>query len=730
MHGSPSLLLAFGFSHLAMLGWLAAAAAPLLIHLWSRRRYREVPWAAIEYLLAALRKNARRIQIEQWLLLAVRTLLIVLVVVALAEPFVERLGLGVAPGERVHKLLVLDASYSMAYKPTDKSRFERAQDLARQIVDEASAGDGFTLILMADPPRVVVGSPSFEPREFLAEIDNQHVVHTGANPTATLRLVDEVLDRARREQSRLAQHEVYFLTDLQRHSWLPPASAAGGQAQFRQLSQKIAKAASLAVIDLGQADSENVAVTSVRSAEPLATLERDTIIDVEVHNFGRQPRSRQLVELLVDDRRAADAYLDLEADARGTLSFPYRFDAGGDHQLEVRLAGDPLDVDNRRWLALPVKETIRVLCVNGKPSGASFQQATDYLTVALAPDPNSAQSGIRPETITESLLAEHELAEYDAIFLCNVAQFTAAEARLLHDYLRQGGGLVFFLGDQVQADNYNRQLGGIDGAARILPARLGEAASEGKYRFDPLDYSHPLVTSFRDQEQAGLLTTLVTNYIRLKPQSPAARVALGFSSGDPAIVEETLEGGRSIVVATSADTSWTSMPVWPSYVPIVQELLAYAVGAQLQDRNLRIGQTLGGTLPPAVRAAMVRVPAGERKAADIKDRGTTADWVFSDTFVSGMYALEAAGTLAGETLFAVNVDTAESDLTPLAPDELRETLWPGIPFTHHTSWQNLDERPSTEVTRQSKLHVWLLYAVLGLLFLETFLAWQFGHHRR
>ena len=35
-------LLAFGFGNLAMLGWLGAAAAPLLIHLWSRQQYREV----------------------------------------------------------------------------------------------------------------------------------------------------------------------------------------------------------------------------------------------------------------------------------------------------------------------------------------------------------------------------------------------------------------------------------------------------------------------------------------------------------------------------------------------------------------------------------------------------------------------------------------------------------------------------------------------------------------
>ena len=88
--GSPILLALW--VHPAMLGWLAAAAAPLVIHLLSRRRYREVPWAAMQYLLAAVRKNSRRIRIENWLLLAVRTALIAAVVLAVAEPMLEAHG--------------------------------------------------------------------------------------------------------------------------------------------------------------------------------------------------------------------------------------------------------------------------------------------------------------------------------------------------------------------------------------------------------------------------------------------------------------------------------------------------------------------------------------------------------------------------------------------------------------------------------------------------------------
>ena len=58
-----------------------AAAVPIVIHLWNRRRHREMPWAAMEYLLAALRKHARRIRIEQLILLALRVLILLVLVV-------------------------------------------------------------------------------------------------------------------------------------------------------------------------------------------------------------------------------------------------------------------------------------------------------------------------------------------------------------------------------------------------------------------------------------------------------------------------------------------------------------------------------------------------------------------------------------------------------------------------------------------------------------------------
>ena len=64
----------------------AAMAIPIIIHILNRRRFKTVTWAAMEFLLRAMRKNRRRLRFEQWVLLATRCALVLLIGLALARP--------------------------------------------------------------------------------------------------------------------------------------------------------------------------------------------------------------------------------------------------------------------------------------------------------------------------------------------------------------------------------------------------------------------------------------------------------------------------------------------------------------------------------------------------------------------------------------------------------------------------------------------------------------------
>ena len=221
---------------------------------------------------------------------------------------------------------------------------------------------------------------------------------------------------------------------------------------------------------------------------------------------------------------------------RGTAEFSYRFDVPGDHAVEARAAGDALDVDNHRYLALTVRQAIRALCIDGRPSGGSFRGAADYLAVALAPQSETSdRAPLQAEVAAESALLERNLASYDCLFLCNVAQFTASEARALDAYLQGGGCVVFFLGDQVLADRYNRELGvageGRAGGPHILPARLGNVIDRPQFRLDPLGYRHPILRGVsrprakQPADHAGLQALPTDAARRTRTQRPCWRWA-------------------------------------------------------------------------------------------------------------------------------------------------------------------------------------------------------------
>src|SRR5947207_5017627 len=108
---------------------LALASVPVIIHLLNRRRFQLVEWAPMKYLKLTIKTNRRRLRIEQLILLAVRTLVVVLVILAVARPVMSSNGLGrwLSGRGRTSRILVIDDSLSMGYKSDGRTAFDRAR---------------------------------------------------------------------------------------------------------------------------------------------------------------------------------------------------------------------------------------------------------------------------------------------------------------------------------------------------------------------------------------------------------------------------------------------------------------------------------------------------------------------------------------------------------------------------------------------------------------------------
>ncbi len=158
-----------------------------------------------------------------------------------------------------------------------------------------------------------------------------------------------------------------------------------------------------------------------------------------------------------------------------------------------------------------------MLCVDGRPAGAAFKGAADYLAVALAPQHDATRRAlVQPQIVPEGALMDTDLSQFDCVFLCNVAQFTASEAQVLRAYLKRAVGWSSSWASRCWPKATTGSL------PRPRPRRpaccrrcLDRPIAKDQYGLNPLGYAHPLVSVFRNQEQAGLLTTPVHKYFKL-----------------------------------------------------------------------------------------------------------------------------------------------------------------------------------------------------------------------
>lgn len=139
------------FLHPWLLLGLAAASVPLLLHLRQQREPPTVTFPAVRYLLDATRQHERRLRLRHWLLLLLRTLLIVALVLAAAGPSAPVRLVTTHPPTAL--ALVFDNSLSSGAVAGGTPRIDALRRAAREVLDRATPSDALWLLTADGIPR-------------------------------------------------------------------------------------------------------------------------------------------------------------------------------------------------------------------------------------------------------------------------------------------------------------------------------------------------------------------------------------------------------------------------------------------------------------------------------------------------------------------------------------------------------------------------------------------------
>jgi hypothetical protein len=711
-----------------MLIGLALCAIPILIHLLFRRRHRTEPWAAMRFLRAAIQQRSRQTRLESLLLMFVRTLLILMVVLALAEPMLRSSVATLQAREPVHHVLILDASASMSQRQEGARRYDRALEQVERVLQHSVPGDAFHLVRIANSaPRAVIRRATFDPDDVRDELRRWGATEEFGDVAASLQPALELINQT----AEPVRKEILLLTDLQQSNWLPDEGAGGGL--IPGLLQEIARKGTLTIIDVGAEVESNAAVADLRPTRRFLAPNQSVEIAAIVRNLGRGAVVNQL-EWRVDGvlEHAAPIELPPGGETRASLTATAR--STSDLVVEARLADeDGFALDNRRIVAIPVRPALRVLLVDGRPSTRNMQGAADFVRLALAPPAGAGPESlpqsipIEPWTISDVELPSARLEEFDCIWLCDVSSIDSATAARLRRYVDHGGGLVVSLGDQTDIAAYNERL--VGGNRGLLPARLEETVDRRTsdlppLRFEPAPLRHSMLDRFEGNPDAGLSTTIVAAYVRATPLDEA-RTALHFTSGDPAIVEHILGSGRVVLVLTSADDRWGSWAVWPSFVPMTHEIISFAAAGADGIRELKAGEAYRRRFSPTLHelTAALTSPDGREVPLHVQCDQFSCSLRADQTGALGAYRLELGPPLNRREAFAVNLDPRESLPGRMDEGAIKRRLLPGLKFELQREWTSPPDQ-ALSLAAPGSMATPLLIAAAALLVIDQLMAWR------
>lgn len=711
-----------GFLNPWMLLGMAGVAAPLIIHLLNRFRRREVDWAAMELLRSAMVERSRQVQLEDLLLLILRCLAVLLIAFAMSRPTLP-VGGSFMGGADVGVVVAIDASYSTAHRSGVEDRFSRAIRQTQDILRTVTPGTPVTVVLMGDRPQTLYRNMGYEEHRLNKILQEARPLPERLNLDRSLEQVSALVD-----ELKAPQKECYLVSDSQGLTWGRPSDSA------RRWMQDLGQKSRLYYVGIGAEGSENVALTRLEMVSGSTRRGRIGRYVAEVQNTGRQPQTAVEVTLLLNDRPVDRRVIEtLGAGERRSVPLFARFESAGAMRIVAKLGPDSLTTDNERYAAAAVREQVRVLLVDGGGllGGRLGQNSTDFLARALQPKSGDVSNSLKVETVSWTEVSASRLAEYDVVVLVNLADIRHELAGALRQFVTQGGGLVVFPGDKLSEPGLlNAKLADKD--APLLPARFtertrrkapgGRAASS--WSLAPMA-EHRLSNLMLLMPAQLLGEARVEQLYKVEPLDGAVGLIKTAEDDLPILLEKTVGRGKVLQFTTSADRTWANLAIHPLFPMLVNEAVAWMTTPN-EGSSFQVGEPLVIATPANTTAVSVnlRNPQGKIDVLSLQTPDANGRRVarFEEPTSPGFY--EADLGMGESKLLAVNVDSAESEIAPLAGEALAEAL-ATLPITLLNGGGDLAQR-IREHRIGKELWRYLLLLALAVLAAEQWLAHRFG----
>ncbi len=600
-------------------GAVLAVALPLVAHLLSRAKYREVLYPATRLVRQAVEQTTRIERPRHRLLMLLRWLLLLLVVLAFMRP--RWLPQAEANSDRrgVCLIVLIDASASMHRVEDGATLYERALRRADDLLNDLDPSrDAASVVRVGREPAPVLPGPTTDLTRLRGALNSTRPTYESADWAAGVAAAQRIAGQGDRRA------RILVISDQQ------------GDGPGFPLESSALSGVSIGHIRIdGPADNTAVRLIDVSPYPPIAN--RPVTATVGIDHFGDQPRMLRLSATL----GGAEAQRMAAFGPGISRLVEFELPAGPPGAKRLRIgfdANDALAFDDMTGRVLDVQDSSEVLVIHGAGDSSAVLASRIAATLNPTGDAGTGLPRVRlaePDTAA-SLLEAADPSRLRTAVLLSAKLADEALGRAVQAYLNRGGGVVVFIADVRHAARQT-----------AMPLPLLITANAGYSEIDTpaasIDFQGEPLRIFEGPGRAGL-ASLVWPGVDPARADPGSERLLRGEDDTPIVVAQSHGRSRLIAINTSLSPGPGGLLAEPAFVVLFNELCRYA--------------SPGPVLPPAAHPGDP-IPEAPDQAQQIV-RPDDTDSGTSKLTAPGVYAaLDDSGRLIGGVF--VELDPAESD---------------------------------------------------------------------
>jgi len=664
------------------LAGLAGVALPLYLHLLKRHRTPPKPVPSLMLYESRVVSSTRHRRLDHILLLSLRLLVLLALILAFANPFINRNAAALASNRLV--LLVIDNSFSMRAG----TRLADAKDAAMNVL----AGKGAA--------RGQVASFGSQLRLMTQPIQDQSALRAAVQAIQPGDGHGNFAELARAvramAESVHTPIELHLFSDMQRTELAATFSDMALPSNVKLVTH--------AVVTKAQ---PNWTVESVDAPGQVWGKDAKPVhVQAVISGFGT-PAAQRTVSLVVNGKTTATKNVAVPANGRATVDFPSLVVPYGFNRCEVKIdSADGFPADDLRRFAVQRSDPQKVLLIHNYGDNRSPL----YVGAALSA---AAQSAFTLESIAVNEAADRQPSNYGFIVLSDVNTVPSLLENSLTVYVRSGGSLFIAAGTSAGARSQIPIFG-----AHIIETRDYSRVPDRYMAAGASDSSYPAVAKANGWPGVKFFYAL-----NVDPGAgpDAARVIVRLGDQTPLLLEKRIGEGRVVLLTSGLDNLTNDFPLNPAFVPFIEQTARYLAGSERQggarpvDAYLELRsakeQGLKEQRPNEQRQSVeVTDPEGKRPLT-LTEAASAQSFQLTE---AGYYQLRLADGRQDEV--GVNPDPKESNLDVIPDDVLalwqggqssQEAATPGAP----TSAQSTPPAPPAKLPQTLWWYVMLLLLV-------------------